>query len=329
MEDPKCVASWMRVGLSKSAAERACYGQKSRQKSDPSKPFPPGTKFPRPALPTGSPMPVGATTSSRVSRLSDAVKRPLATISEFASMSGSQGSGWKFRTGNLGSGAVVFPDSDKAAKDFLKSLQRPLTARDRSGWLTYANRLGMAPGAAERAWKAMMKPSLRPKLAEVKKDFDSVFEAASWYGYSGPHALQVKTNRGGFRHEPPPSQSSQKHKGYTDIQQKAPQPGGKRSEPKPSFPFNTRAAREVWAKAEEFVGLFPLENPTQILRRAMEAARVRPLNDLTPEDEKLLRMAIDHAQNGAPPNVAKSGGLPGGPFNSTGFGHFTKGKGAP
>jgi hypothetical protein len=244
-------------------------------------------------------------------------------------MSGSQGSGWKFRTGNLGTGAVVFPDSDKSAKAFLKSLQRTLKPSDRAGWLVYANRLGMAHGAAEASWKAMMKPTLRPKLSELVKEFSEIFEAASWYGYSGPHALQIKTSKGGFRSEPPPTQGSQKHKGYTDIQQKAPQPGGKRSEPAPSFPFHTKAARDVWGKAEGLIALFPLENPTQILQRAMIAVNVKPLMDLTPEDEKLLRMAIDQAQNGAPKNVARSGGTPGGPFNSTGYGRHMKGRGAP
>jgi hypothetical protein len=46
------------------------------------------------------------------------------------------------------------------------------------------------------------------------------------------------------------------------------------------------------------------------------AAGATPLVDITPEDEKLLYMAIDLAQNGpAQSKGNKIGGMPGGPLN--------------
>jgi hypothetical protein len=306
----------MRVGLSSVEAARQCHGQKSRSKSKPSDPS--TLKIKRayfqtsgPSKPTGSPLPVGRVTSSLTK---ESIQKPIFTVE------GSMGGGWKLRTGYTGTGAVVFPDSDKAAKDFLNSLQRPITARDRTGWFTYASRIGMANDVAERVWATLTKPSLRPKLSSgLVKEFEDVFEGVSWTGHGGHPAspLGMKMRHGGFRNEPPPTQSSQKHKGYTDIQQKSPTMGGKRSEPKPSFPFHTKAARDVWAKAEELIGLYPLENPTQLLKRAMSDQEISPLMDLTPEDEKLLRMAIDHAQNGPPKSLSRIGGAPGGPFNSS------------
>jgi hypothetical protein len=115
-----------------------------------------------------------------------------------------------------------------------------------------------------------------------------------------------------------------------------PNPGPTKPEPNaiiaaapPSFPFHTKVSRKVYEKALKLKVMYPLEGPSQILKRAIIAAGATPLVDITPEDEMLLRMAIDFAQNGpAKSKGNKIGGTPGGPFNSTGDDYSVK-RGAP
>jgi hypothetical protein len=228
------------------------------------------------------------------------------------SMSKMGGRGWRLRTGYMGSGAVVFPDTDASAKAFLKSIGRPLTAADRDGWFAYTQRISMAPDAAERAWKRMMKPSLRPKLDEVLRELRDVFESTSWWGFSVPHLFGTK--QGSYKMPTPHDNKPAKNKAKQGVP----------NTPIPSFPYHTKAARQVYKKALELIRLYPMDNPTQIMRRAISAVDMNPVMDLTPEDEKLLRMAIEYAQQGPAGEPSKIGGAPGGPFNSTG-----KTRGAP
>ena len=223
------------------------------------------------------------------------------------SMAAAGGRGWRLRTGYMGSGAVVFPNTDEEAKAFLKSLGRPLKDADREGWATYAGRLGMAPDAVERAWKAMSKPQLKPKLAELVAELKGVFEATSWWGYSAPHIFQTGDTRQGPVQMPTPVSIK-----VPDVKQKPVKPVASL----PSFPFHTKTAGAVWAKAQKLVGTMPLANPTEILKRSIQAADINPISDLTPEDEQLLRMAIEFAQNGPAGQPNKIGGMPGGPFRS-------------
>lgn len=65
--------------------------------------------------------------------------------------------------------------------------------------------------------------------------------------------------------------------------------------PPPSFPFFTESARKVYAQVLKLLKMYPLEHPSFILRRATLAAGVVPLLDLTPEDVRLLQMAIEVA----------------------------------
>ena len=88
----------------------------------------------------------------------------------------------------------------------------------------------------------------------------------------------------------------------------------------PGFPFRTASAQKVWDKAQELILLYPLKSPPEILGRAIQVTGVLS-TDLTPEDDQLLKMAIDYAQNGAPKTNVRTGGTPGGPFASQGFGH--------
>lgn len=231
------------------------------------------------------------------------------------SMSAMGGRGWSLRTGYMGSGAVVFPDSDKHAGAFLKSLGRALAPADRKAWMTYASRLGMPETAAERAWGAMEKKELRPKLAETLSTLEQVFETTMWSGHSVPNPMMMKMRHGEPSEKTPKMSKAEKPD--------SPNPG-KFTAPAPSFPFHTKVSRKVYKKALKLIKLYPLENPTQILKRAIVATGTTPLVDLTPEDEKLLRMAIEYAQNGPPASNVRIGGMPGGPFNSA-----EKKRGAP
>lgn len=220
---------------------------------------------------------------------------------------------WGFR--QIGTGAVVYPDSASEMAAFVKSLQRSPKSSDKASWDAYATRIGMDPEESERTWKTL----LRGPKAEALEELDDVFEGIEWGGYSGPHPFQTKTTRGGPVVDPPSTPKSVE----TET------PVGKIKSAPPSFPYHTKAARDVWKKALELIQLYPMEGPVQLLRRAMSEVDVEPVTDLTPEDEKLLRMAIELAQNGPPKNVARVGGTPGGPFRSDDATHTTRGRGAP
>ncbi len=81
------------------------------------------------------------------------------------------------------------------------------------------------------------------------------------------------------------------------------------------------AASKVFEKAQQLIALYPLSKPAEILGMALRKAGVLT-SELTPEDDKLLKMAIDWAQNGPSRTNIRTGGAPGGPFRSTGDSHF-------
>lgn len=59
-----------------------------------------------------------------------------------------------------------------------------------------------------------------------------------------------------------------------------------------AFPFRTDTARKVWAVAQQVMGAYPHLDNKLTLQLAVEKAGVRAL-DLTPEDWRLLEMAIE------------------------------------
>ena len=91
--------------------------------------------------------------------------------------------------------------------------------------------------------------------------------------------------------------------------------------PEAAWPYRTAAAEAVWKLAVEMLPLYPHLNDRQVLRMAIEKAGVSAL-DLTPEDWRLLEMALEFAKNGTqqtpPPRI---GGGPGGPFKNSDYGH--------
>lgn len=123
-------------------------------------------------------------------------------------------------------------------------------------------------------------------------------EATSWWGYAVPNLQQVKMKQGGS-----------------------------------GFPFGTESAKKVWEKAQKIARQDPDAKESVVLQQAMDAARVPPI-DLTPEDLRILDLAIHWALSGKstetpPKSNARIGGTPGGPFNSAGADRYLAKPGAP
>lgn len=217
------------------------------------------------------------------------------------------------KNSSIGSGAVVMPDADKEIQAFAKSLGRPVKHSDRPGWEAYAERLSIPQGDVAPAWASLR---VRMGVTEAMDVLDSVFEGVSASGSWMPNPLLTKMRHGAPGDEPNPEPTK-------------PGPNAVIAAAPPSFPFHTKVSRKVYEKALKLKVMYPLEGPSSILKRAIMAVGATPLVDITPEDEMLLRMAIDFAQNGpAKSKGNKIGGLPGGPFNSTGDDYSVK-RGAP
>jgi hypothetical protein len=65
-----------------------------------------------------------------------------------------------------------------------------------------------------------------------------------------------------------------------------------------TFPFHTPTANAVWSKAQELSVTDVDKSPEDILKAAIEELEVEP-NDLTPEDFRLLQMAIKWFMDGS------------------------------
>lgn len=83
--------------------------------------------------------------------------------------------------------------------------------------------------------------------------------------------------------------------------------------PKGGFGFHTETAQKVWEKCRRLILKHPESGPDQILALAIAALKVSPF-DLTPEDERLLSMAINWEQNGPAGQKATIHGVSQGPF---------------
>ena len=96
-----------------------------------------------------------------------------------------------------------------------------------------------------------------------------------------------------------------------------------------AWPWRTTSAHHVWAIAKKLIPMYPEVSEPEILRMAVQKSGIPP-RQLTPEDWRLLEMAIEWRRNGT--TYVKSpriGGAPGGPASSYRDGHFLKGRGAP
>lgn len=62
--------------------------------------------------------------------------------------------------------------------------------------------------------------------------------------------------------------------------------------PSPAFGFRTKSAEEVWSFAQKVAEAHPKEASPAIISKAIEQSGI-PVSELTPEDMKLLDMAVN------------------------------------
>lgn len=97
-----------------------------------------------------------------------------------------------------------------------------------------------------------------------------------------------------------------------------------------AWPYRTETAEVVWKYASDLIPKHPELNEADILKRAIEISGVDPL-DLSPEDWRLLEMAVEWRKAGADwqkrPRIG--GSSPGGPANFSTMGHYMPKRGAP
>jgi hypothetical protein len=100
----------------------------------------------------------------------------------------------------------------------------------------------------------------------------------------------------------------------------------------PSWPYRTQAAEKVWEEVVKLIPKHPEMNEAQLLQRALANTGVQAI-DLSPEDWRLLEMAIEWRKNGIKAiKMPTTGGMPGGPYNQTkdqAYGHELASRGAP
>lgn len=313
----RCIEAYRQKGFTLDEAKRLCAAYPDDA------PRPSSSK-------SGDPEPTVGTWSVGVGSTTEIPKAypPYPTRVE-QSMSAMGGRGWNFRSGNLGSGAVVFPDEAQAAKDFEKALGRPVKASDVDGWLEYARRLSIPEKDAESAWKGLVKSVQKP-LKSAIEDLKAVFgEELGAMAIPVTRIFSPKMAHGGPQVEPPPNGTVKKIKDLDKGDPNPPEPDpGPAVAPDPSFPYHTKEAGTVWQAALDLIRLYPKEGPAAIFKLALEKAKVKP-QEITPEDEKLLQMAIHYAQNGPPKSLSRIGGMPGGPYDSLRYGHSLGGIGNP
>ena len=115
------------------------------------------------------------------------------------------------------------------------------------------------------------------------------------------------------------------------VTAKAPEVGNARGQAQdanenPGFGFSTWSARMVFEMAQRLIGLYPLLKPEELLPLAVRKSGVQA-TELTPEDDRMLKIAIDWAQNGSAKTNIRTGGTPGGPYRSTADSHSTNPRG--
>lgn len=117
---------------------------------------------------------------------------------------------------------------------------------------------------------------------DIFEDLKAVFgESIPWTGYEVPNINQMK-----IQPERP---------GNVRVPD-GPSPGWAE---RAAFPFHTASAEKVWASVKKLMFKNKTAQTSEILRMAIEDSGVYGI-DLTPEDAKLLAMAIDWARNGPP-----------------------------
>jgi len=227
--------------------------------------------------------------------------------------------GWQHMSGQDESA-----DDDRAALATLKIIDsmRPKTTQDKAAQATYDTIQRMRPTEVHDP----------AALATLRKVFG---ESVKWSGYWVP----LKQTIGGNKRENQP-----KKKPFVDKQPKvtedseegpidemdvmgvkthqAAQDGNAKGQAQilnqdPGFPFQTWSAKQVWKLAQELIPLYPLKKPAEIISLAIQRSGVLA-TELTPEDDQLIKMAVDYMQNGPPKTNVRTGGNSMGPSGSSG-----------
>lgn len=97
----------------------------------------------------------------------------------------------------------------------------------------------------------------------------------------------------------------------------------------PSWPYRTQSAHVVWDKIKEIAPMMTHATDKELMAAAVEQSGI-PAMQLTPEDWRMLEMAVEWYRNGT--KYIKSpriGGAPSGPANFYRDGHTVKARGAP
>jgi hypothetical protein len=235
----------------------------------------------------------------------------------------SVGPGWRSQGANIGTGAVVYPDPKEAADAFLKATPAP--SKDRKAWEMYADRLGVSPQGVDLGWNYIQSHHEENLArATLKKVFgESTAWAGSWVPLKNlidPNKREVQPKDKPFKDKQPKVQPEEPIPEAIAVMgiktHQAPQVGNARGQAiqaqDPGFPFGTWSAKKVWEMAQQLVSMYPLKNPAEILAMAIQKSGVLT-SELTPEDDQLLKMAIDFLQNGPARTNVRTGGAPGGP----------------
>lgn len=200
-------------------------------------------------------------------------------------------------------------DTDVIAKGWAKSVvQHPLqfppeelAARTKPEWCEYATRMGMLPAAIEQGWLAITKWAGWSEAVSLVKALFTEGNQFWWgsLGWSVPYPSQFSL----------PSSS-------------------------PPMPFHTASAQQIWDHLLKNLEKYRDQPTTAAIGQAATDAGISAW-ELTPEDLRLLDMAVSWAQAGTrfddppPEPVGKSAGVHGGPFKSVGYGRQLAGPGAP
>jgi len=184
-------------------------------------------------------------------------------------------------SGDLGTGKVVKPDINLLAAQWFRDVG---VSGTKSDWEEYAKRSGAFPEDIEGGWNylapmfAASNKSNKPSSKHNSEDSEPVDdvrdrikfgeallvlktvigEGVSWSGYSVPNVSMINMPNTG----------------------------------NPGFGFHTKSAEQVWASAKQVADADPKLKTDDIISKALEQSD-SALTELTPEDIRMLEMAIN------------------------------------
>lgn len=253
----------------------------------------------------------------------------------------SPGPGWTSGGTNVGTDRVVKPDTLTVANDWAHAQRRALSKKDMPAWREHGQRMGLDPEALDVGWRTIMGLPEQVEAAALATLRTVFGESVAWRGYWVPLKQMVDPNKRVTsphpEKEPKPEDMQMRERRAQQVRKRiglgervsinvkttqAPQDGNARgtaqaANENPGFGFGTWSARKVFEMAQNLIPLYPLSKPAEILAMAIRKSGVLT-SELTPEDDRLLQMAIDWAQNGPARTNIRTGGTPGGPARFTG-----------